>query len=134
MCINSLFAIGDADPDPAQLAQKKGWYLRLNSHEQVVTSAVTVSGITTFGSHTPAPAVAGACAANLGTGRVYNVQYANAAARSPADTRSQATVGGGLPASPVAGTVDLGGGQLVPFLFGGDASSPLQSSAPIPSN
>jgi type IV pilus assembly protein PilY1 len=134
MCINSLFAIGDADPDPAQLAQKKGWYLRLNSHEQVVTSAVTVSGITTFGSHMPAPAVAGACAANLGTGRVYNVQYANAAARSPADSRSQATVGGGLPASPVAGTVDLGGGQLVPFLFGGDASSPLQSSAPIPSN
>jgi type IV pilus assembly protein PilY1 len=99
-----------------------------------VTSAVTVSGITTFGSHTPAPSIAGSCAANLGTARVYNVQFANAAARSPADTRSQVSVGGGLPASPVAGTVKLDGGQLAPFLFGGNASSPLQGSAPTPRN
>ena len=51
-------------------------------HEQVVTSAITVFGNTTFSTHTPATPVAGACTSNLGDARVYNVGYRDAAPRA----------------------------------------------------
>ncbi len=61
MCLDSLVAIAvdGADPDPADLAAKKGWYLDLRDHEQVVTSAITVFGTTTFSTHTPTIPVGG---------------------------------------------------------------------------
>ena len=64
---------------PTELAQAKGWYLSSTLHEQVVTSAITVFGNTTFSTHTPVVPVAGSCDSNLGTARVYNVRYFNAA-------------------------------------------------------
>ena len=54
MCLDSLYGItSSADPAASDLANKKGWYLGLNAHEQVVTSSITVFGSTTFSSHTP---------------------------------------------------------------------------------
>lgn len=143
ICKNSLFAIaGDATPTLATVAEKKGWYLALNATEQVVTSAITVFGTVTFSTHQPAVPVAGACSSNLGTARVYNISYANAASMNGTASRWEVIVGGGLPPSPVAGSVTLDGvdtdgdgdedipGATVPFVIGADPDSPLEGGEP----
>jgi type IV pilus assembly protein PilY1 len=129
MCLDSLLEIGADDPDPADLSEKKGWYLLLNDHEQVVTSAITVFGTVTFSTHTPVVPVAGQCTSNLGTARVYNIRFLNAAARVGED-RSAEISGGGLPPSPVAGLVTLDDGSTVPFCIGCDNRSPLEGKLP----
>jgi type IV pilus assembly protein PilY1 len=130
ICLNSLLSIGStATPTQATLATKpKGWYLGLGSHEQVVTSSVTVFGITTFSTHTPALPVAGACASNLGTTRVYNIDFATAASGNGTGGRSEVVAGGGLPPSPVAGMVQLDSGAIVPFVIGASSASPLEAT------
>jgi Tfp pilus tip-associated adhesin PilY1 len=104
--------------------------LGLNPHEQVVTSAITVFGTTTFSTHTPTVLNPGACVSNLGTARVYNIGFANARSRNGTSDRSQVISGGGLPPSPVAGLVTLDDGRTVPFLIGGDPDSPLETVLP----
>jgi type IV pilus assembly protein PilY1 len=125
---------GATDPDPQDiLDHPKGWRLELLPGEQVVTSAITVFGTTTFSTHEPANPAAGSCASNLGTARVYNIDYTNAAARNGTVFRNEIVVGGGLPPSPVAGMVTLDDGTLMPFLIGGEGESPLSGSEPVPS-
>ena len=137
--LSSLLSIGVADPDPTATAlatKPKGWYLGLEPHEQVVTSAITVFGTTTFSTHIPHEPVAGACGSTLGKAFVYNIAFANAAARNGTDpsTRGEEIVGGGLPPSPVAGMVTLDDGTTtLPFLIGGETNSPLEGTEPIPS-
>jgi type IV pilus assembly protein PilY1 len=132
MCLDSLVTIasGGSDPDATALAAAKGWALALRAHEQSVTAGITVFGTTTFSTHTPTVPVAGVCTSNLGTARVYNVRYANAAAIAPANNRDEEIAGGGLPPSPVAGMVELDDGSLVPFVIGSDSDSPLESYLP----
>jgi type IV pilus assembly protein PilY1 len=129
ICLKSLLAIGPDNPDPEKLAEKKGWYLELNDHEQVVTSAITVFGTTTFSTHTPFVPVEGQCGATLGTARVYNIRFLNASPRVGED-RSAIISGGGLPPSPVAGQVTLDDGKTYPFIIGGDPNSPLEAKLP----
>jgi len=151
--LNDLVTIpvGGADPDPTQLASSKGWALALGRaddgsdglgfrcatypdtcHEQAVTSAITVFGVTTFSTHTPTEPVPGACTSNLGTAKVYNIKFRNAAIANGTTNRDEVIQGGGLPPSPVAGQVTLDNGVTVPFLIGGDPDSPLEGSLPIP--
>ncbi|TAK52941.1 MAG: pilus assembly protein PilY [Gammaproteobacteria bacterium] len=132
LCLASLLEIAydAADPDASDLAAMKGWYLNLRDHEQAVTSAITVFGTTTFSTHTPTVPVEGSCTSNLGTARVYNVRFANAAIAPGATNRDQEISGGGLPPSPVAGMVELDNGQVVPFVIGAVADSPLESALP----
>jgi type IV pilus assembly protein PilY1 len=134
ICLDSLVQIasGGADPDPADLAAMKGWYLEMRDHEQVVTSAITVFGTTVFSTHTPTVPAVGSCASNLGTARVYNVRFANAAAANGTNNRDEEISGGGLPPSPVAGMVELDDGSIVPFIIGAEGDSPLESSLPSP--
>jgi type IV pilus assembly protein PilY1 len=140
------------DPDPDQLASSKGWALALGRtdngsdelgyacadgsdstcHEQVVTSAITVFGVTTFSTHTPTEPARGACTSNLGTAKVYNIRFRNAANANGTNNRDQVVSGGGLPPSPVAGQVTLDNGVTVPFLIGGDPDSPLEGTLPVP--
>jgi type IV pilus assembly protein PilY1 len=129
MCLDSLLEITELDPDADALAEKKGWYLPLNPHEQVVTSAITVFGTTTFSTHVPVVPVEGQCTSNLGTARVYNIRFLNAAPRVGQD-RSAIVSGGGLPPSPVAGMVTLDDGQTYPFIIGADPDSPLEGRLP----
>lgn len=130
LCLGSLTSIDtDANPSEEALASKKGWYLALNEGEQVVTSAITVFGITTFSTNEPTPPEPGECSNNLGTARVYNVAYENAEAAN--DTRGEEIPGGGLPPSPVAGMVVLDDGTTVPFIIGGDPDSPLAGREPV---
>ena len=133
LCLNSLTPILDDDaPTAEEMDGKKGWYLGLTTGEQVVTSAITVFGATTFSTHTPTdPRDRAACTSDLGTARVYNVKYANAAPSKPgAENRSAVIVGGGLPPSPVAGKVTLDDGEVVPFIIGADGASPLEGGEP----
>jgi type IV pilus assembly protein PilY1 len=130
-----LLEIGrDADtPSDADLATRKGWYLELAPHEQVVTSAITVFGSATFSTHIPTVPEPGACSSDLGTANVYNVRFANAAPSRPgALNRYEEIAGGGLPPSPVAGQVQLDNGVVVPFIIGGDPRSPLEGGLPVP--
>jgi type IV pilus assembly protein PilY1 len=126
ICLASLHHVDDA----ASPASTKGWYLDLAAHEQVVTSAITVYGVTTFSSHIPTVPVEGACSTNLGTARVYNIAYTDADPGNGGTDRYEDVAGGGLPPSPVAGTVILDSGQTVPFVIGADPSSPLEARLP----
>jgi len=131
LCLDSLVVIDGADnPDAADLLASKGWALELRAGEQAVTSAITVFGATTFSTHEPTLPVPGACTSNLGTARVYNVRFRNAAAIAPSVNRDAEVSGGGLPPSPVAGQVTLDSGVTVPFIIGASPTSPLESSLP----
>ena len=116
-------------PSDADLATKKGWYLALSSKEQTVTSAITVYGVVTFSTHTPAVYTAGQCS-TLGTAKVYNINYKNAASANGTSLRYEQIAGGGLPPSPVAGMVTLDDGTTVPFVIGSEPNSPLEGGAP----
>ena len=132
LCSDSLLAITSSNtPSDVDLAAKKGWYLALDSSEQVVTSAITVFGVVTFSTHLPAVPVVGSCSSNLGTARVYNVDYTNAASAVEGVTnRYQDIAGGGLPPSPIAGMVTLDDGSTVPFVIGSSPESPIESASP----
>jgi type IV pilus assembly protein PilY1 len=131
ICINSLLPITtSANPTLAQVDAKKGWYLGLTATEQVVTSAITVFGVTTFSTHQPAVPTPGSCGPNLGTTQVYNISYTNAASANGTGLRYQNVAGGGLPPSPVAGMVTLDDGTTVPFVIGAKPDSPLEGAPP----
>ncbi len=119
-------------PTDSELKQKKGWRLKLENSEQVVTSAITVFGTVTFGTHEPTPSEAGSCGSNLGTARVYNISYRNATSRNGTPYREQVIVGGGLPPSPVAGMVTLDDGRTIPFIIGAKPTSALEGAEPPP--
>jgi type IV pilus assembly protein PilY1 len=128
LCLSSLFGpITGASPTTDQLAAYNGWYLGLAEHEQVVTSAVTIFGNTTFSTHIPSTGSA-TCKSNLGDTSVFNIGFTNAAATG--STRFEDVSGDGLPPSPVAGQVTLDDGSTVPFCVGCSSSSPLQAKLP----
>lgn len=133
VCLNSLYEItSSADPTDAQLLTKPyGWALRLDSTEQVVTQAITIFGVVTFSTHQPAVTLSSACGNNLGTTRVYNVSYLNAASANGTGVRYEDVAGDGLPPSPVAGRVTLDDGTTVPFCIGCSKDSPLEGAPPL---
>jgi type IV pilus assembly protein PilY1 len=131
MCLASLLPIsGDTTPSAADFEGKRGWYLSLSPTEQVVTSAITVYGNITFSTHQPAQEDAEACQSNLGTTKVYNINFTNAAPAGTRTTRSEDVAGDGLPPSPVAGMVTLDDGSTVPFVIGASPDSPLEAYEP----
>lgn len=131
ICEASLLAIdSDITPSNDDLNAKKGWYLTMRSSEQVVTSAITVFGTVTFSTHQPSGVQTDPCAPSLGTARVYNINYLNAAPTAGFLQRGTEIAGGGLPPSPVAGQVILDDGSIVPFIIGGGTESALQGGLP----
>ncbi|MDO8755930.1 MAG: PilC/PilY family type IV pilus protein [Polaromonas sp.] len=69
--------------------------------EKIVNAPVSVGGITYFSTNQPAPVSTNSCSANLGIAKVYSAPlFCKAAA-------AQTLVGGGLPPSPVTGTVTV---------------------------
>lgn len=128
ICKASLLGItSSATPNTVDLAGKKGWYLALASHEQVVTSSVTLFGVVTFSTHQPAVVTPGSCGSNLGTANVYNIHYTDASPAFGTD-RYEHVMGDGLPPSPVAGKVKLDDGTMVPFVIGASSKSPLEAT------
>ncbi len=106
----------------------QGWRFTLGRCEQVVNKALTVAGVVYFGTNTPA--VQGSsdhtCGSNLGVANGYAVNFLTGASIIKDMGRSVTYDGGGLPPSPVAGIVQVGGVK-VPFIIGGgrpDQASP----------
>lgn len=116
------------------LEGKKGWKMQLRAKEQTVTSAVVLFGTVTFSTHQPLVEGAESCSNSLGTARVYNVSYLNAAPPTGTTERSKKISGGGLPPAPVAGMVTVpkpGGGEMtVAFIIGSGDGSPLEPETP----
>jgi len=134
ICLNSLLAITAGTP-PANLGNKKGWYLGLAAHEQVVTSAITIFGVTTFSTQVPQVSNVNTCTSGLGTTRVYNLSYENAASANGSNLPWEYVAGNGLPPSPVGGLITLDGvggaaGKTVPFCIGCSGNSPLEGKKP----
>ena len=130
ICRESLTPVlTSGNPTATDLAGKKGWYLGLAAHEQVVTSAITVFDTITFSTHIPQTYVAGVCTPSLGTATTYSVSRVNAESVD-GSTRGQTVTGGGLSPSPVAGQVQLDDGRVVPVLFGGNPRSPFEPEVP----
>jgi type IV pilus assembly protein PilY1 len=111
----------------AEALGKKGWFINLNAAsttgpntnvgEQAVTSSTIFAGLIFFSTNRPVPTPAGACAQNLGEARGYALNLLNAS--GAADTlsicggvRTAIFVGGGLPPSPVTGTVPVDGNPV----------------------
>jgi len=92
-----------------------GWRFNYGPCEQTVNEALTVGGVTYFGTNAPSAVGGTSCTANLGTANGYAVDYLTG---NPKNTnRYAAYVGGGMPPSPVAGVVSVDGIKY-PFCIG----------------
>jgi type IV pilus assembly protein PilY1 len=125
ICLASMEPISvGTTPSLTNLDDKKGWYLSLNPHEQVVTTAITIYGTVTFSTHVPYVPTVGSCTSELGVTRLYETNYLGT---SISRTNLPSV---GLPPSPVAGMVTLDTGQTVPFCIGCSSDSPLEAEKP----
>ncbi|MBP0635029.1 PilC/PilY family type IV pilus protein [Cupriavidus sp. AcVe19-6a] len=122
----------------------KGWFMDLSQYgqgEQTVTSALIAAGMVTFSTNRPVPAKQGSCSTMLGEARGYWVNLFNASGAvgvtgSCGGDRSSKFVGGGLPPSPMFGTVPIDG-QATTVVIGavqrdGGASSPISPQRVTP--
>lgn len=117
----------------------KGWFISLNQNgrgEQVVTSAVIASGMISFSTNRAVPPSAVSCSSNLGEARGYWLNLINGSGTIGipglcGGNRSAVFAGGGLPPSPVVGTVTINGRPVTVVIGaaqrGGGASSPIAS-------
>jgi Tfp pilus tip-associated adhesin PilY1 len=118
---------------------RKGWFMSLNANgagEQTVTSAVIAAGLVTFSTNRPIPAPVGSCSTQLGEARGYFLNVLNGSgsigvAGSCGGNRSGTFAGGGLPPSPVVGTIPVGGVMRTVVIGAiqrsGAGSSPISS-------
>jgi len=96
--------------DTCPITSSNGWYFNMpNTCEQVVNKATSLGGYTYFGTNQPTASTG--CAINLGIARGYAVSISGGCA-PPGASRSIEFTGGGLPPSPVAGIVDIGGKKV----------------------
>jgi Tfp pilus tip-associated adhesin PilY1 len=96
-----------------------GWYMNLNQYgkgEQTVTSALILAGQVVFSTNRPIDPADGSCATGLGEARGYWMNLLNASGTidqtnpgSCGGDRSSKFVSGGMPPSPVVGTVLING-------------------------
>jgi type IV pilus assembly protein PilY1 len=120
--------------DPTELANYKGWFIDLATttepYEQVVTTPVTLAGVTYFNTYRAKSANANSCV-NLGTG--YNYQIDFQTGTKPEGVSSMVTqfVTQGIPPSPVGGLVQVGD-TTVPFIIGGPGPTPISPAKITP--
>jgi type IV pilus assembly protein PilY1 len=121
----------------AELAASKGWFYDLRTGEKVVNGPLTVGGVVYLGTNRPVASTS--CTGNLGEARSYALDFfTGAGVRVPGgigtgdDAYSLVLAPlTGLPPSPVAGLVDVGGGVVVPFCIGcGERRSALEAGVP----
>ena len=94
-------------------AGQDGWFMNLTGRgEQTVTSSVIFGGTVFFSTNRPIAQTPGTCTANLGEAKGYAVNLLNASGvigtgQLCGGGRSGVFTGGGLPPSPVVGTVPV---------------------------
>jgi type IV pilus assembly protein PilY1 len=110
----------------------KGWYIQYDSGEKSVNAALTVAGVTYFGTNMPSTSTA-QCKPNLGIARGYAINFLTGTAAN--QNLYTNFTNGGFPPSPVTGTTvicDAAGNncKVEQFLIGGgDSSTNNDSSA-----
>ncbi len=134
----------DTGCSQAMSTGSNGWYFDLNAGrgEQGVTSSVIFGGLVFFSTNRPLPATAAnSCSNELGEARGYAVNLLNASgavgtAGLCGGTRSNIFLGGGLPPSPVTGTVPVDGKPVTVMIGGvdrsGATSSPIGAQKVVP--
>jgi type IV pilus assembly protein PilY1 len=120
--------------DPLSMAGYRGWFINLSTtsppYEQVVTTPLTIAGVTYFSTYQAmAPAASRACT-NLGTARAYQVDFQTGTGL-PGQPVMQPFLSQGIPPSPVGGVVRING-LLIPFLIGGTAPTVLSPTRIVP--
>ncbi|MGE5626309.1 MAG: pilus assembly protein [Bacillota bacterium] len=99
------------------LLAASGWFVTLNTGEEVTGSSISAAGTTVFNTNQPSPPSSNVCTANLGIATQYALSFVNASATqsntnsttlTTAD-RSEVMQGGGLPPSPVLVVVNING-------------------------
>ena len=112
-----------------------GWYIPFDKGEKTVNAPLTISGVTYFGTNLPKPPEA-SCTPNLGIARGYALNFlsgTSAAGDRDANSRIDKSdlyanlIGGGLPPSPVAGTVCIDG-NCKRFCIGCGSNDPKGSA------
>jgi type IV pilus assembly protein PilY1 len=127
-------ATGATGIDPLTLASYRGWFINLSTtsppYEQVVTTPLTIAGVTYFSTYQAmSPGVARSCT-NLGTARAYQVDFQTGTGL-PGQSVMQPFLSQGIPPSPVGGVVRING-VLTPFLIGGQAPTVLSPTKIVP--
>ncbi|MDO9602926.1 MAG: PilC/PilY family type IV pilus protein, partial [Rhodocyclaceae bacterium] len=137
--------VGCESPLITATSMAKGWFMDLNQYgqgEQTVTSAIIAGGLIAFSTNRPIPPAAGTCGSALGEARGYWVSLLSGSGAINVDgtcggARSSPFVGGGLPPSPVIGTVPIGGTPRTVVIGavqkGGGASTPISPQKITPS-
>jgi len=113
----------DLVPNTSYSSSAKGWYYSLNVNgEKVVNAPLTIGGVVYFG--TNRPITQAACKAELGEARSYAMSFLDGSGmRAPGgigsgdNAYSEVLTGGGMPPSPIAGLVSIGG-TVVPVCIG----------------
>src|SRR5712692_4732817 len=115
----------------------KGWRIDLNNGrgEQTVTSSVIFGGLVFFSTNRPDTSPTSTCGGNLGIASGYAVNLLNASGAVGTGGlcgayRSNIFAGGGLPPSPVTGTVPIAGVPTT-IMIGGVDRGGGASSSPI---
>lgn len=115
----------------------KGWFLDLKEGrgEQTVTSSTIFGGLVYFSTNYPEEEQEGVCRTELGVANGYAVNLLNASGAVGTEglcggERSAEFAGGGLPPSPVTGTVPVNGVPITVMIGGVNRANPAQS-API---
>jgi len=127
-------------------SSKDGWFMGLTAGrgEQVVTSSVIFGGTIFFSTNRPIASTPGTCSANLGEARGYAVNLLTASGvigsgATCGGSRSGVFTGGGIPPSPVVGTVPVrqadGTNKTISVLIGGidlstGGGSPISAQKP----
>lgn len=125
---NGVTTITNVSTSGTTTSSTSGWLFNFGQCEQSVNKALTIAGTTYFGTNTPSNSTGTSCTANLGIANGYAVSFLTGNAVSSLVPRDAAFVGGGMPPSPVAGVVNVGGTNY-PFCIGCIDTSAANSSA-----
>lgn len=105
--------------DPATLVSYRGWYRDLYTaaapYEQVVTTPLTIGGVTYFSTYQASSPDSTSCT-NLGTGRGYQIDFQTGAKLTGQEVMVE-FLSKGIPPSPVGGIVAVDR-QNLPFCIG----------------
>ena len=120
--------------DPLALAAYQGWFMNLSTtatpYEQVVTTPLTIAGVTYFSTYQAKPNANISSCPNLGTARAYQIDF-QTGTRLPDRPLTQTFLSQGIPPSPVGGLVSING-KTVPFVIGGAAPTVLTPTKIVP--
>jgi type IV pilus assembly protein PilY1 len=125
---SGLVPLGFADLTAAGTSTDpgKGFFLQFRVGEKAVNAPLTIGGITFFATNRPVPPQPNTCAINLGEARGYAVDFLSGGAGIDLNGDGQKNTsdlsaplpGGGLPPSPVGGTLILDDGTATSFCVG----------------